>query len=110
MRKLKPPSPKQIGGELLDRDYERTMERPLHMMKEAGGATIGIDGASNVMSNAICNEIAHTPIPFFVEYNRVDLKIETAENVTKMLLTFCLDLSLQLYIGVTLSFRTRATK
>ena len=43
--------------------------------------TLGIDGATIALSKSMSNVILHTPLPFFLEYLRADLKRETAVNL-----------------------------
>lgn len=90
--KLKPtwkiPASYQIGGPLLDKVYEESMSSTIDYIRESKGATIGIDGATNVMARSICNVILHTPLPMFLEYLVADLRKDTASNVKAKVVDF----------------------
>lgn len=75
------PSHEALGGPLLNRSYEDSMNKAIASIKQAKGGTLGIDGATNVMARSICNVIMHTPLPFFLEYLVSDLQRETAINL-----------------------------
>lgn len=66
---------------LLDTAYEPSMAKTIGMVTQAIGATLGIDGATNVLIKSICSVIVHTPIPFLVKYLPADLHKETAVHV-----------------------------
>ena len=51
-------------------------------VQQCGSLTLGIDGATNVLSQSRSNVIAHTPLPFFIEYLRADLQKESSENLS----------------------------
>ncbi|KAI9982158.1 hypothetical protein PInf_008049 [Phytophthora infestans] len=52
-------------------------------LRESPAVTLGVDGATNVLSRSLSNVIAHDPRPWFVEYLRADLKKESEPEVTK---------------------------
>lgn len=79
------PNPEKIGGELLDKVYGDVMSKVLAEVCSAGGGTLSIDGATDNLAKSKSNVILHTPIPFFIEYMRSDLKRETTPNVVKKL-------------------------
>lgn len=45
------------------------------------GRTLGIDGATNVISKSMSNIIVHTRPPLFIEYLKADRKRETTASV-----------------------------
>lgn len=66
---------------MLDETYKITKSQALKILKSSKVSTMGIDGATNVLSKSISNVIIHTPMRFFVKYLRSDLKRETKPNV-----------------------------
>lgn len=54
-------------------------------LRKAQGGTIGIDGATKLMSKSMSNVIVHTPLQFFIEYLKSDLYRETTVNVVDSL-------------------------
>lgn len=78
----------QIGGPLLDKVYEESMSSTIDYIRESKGATIGIDGATNVMARSICNVILHTPLPMFLEYLVADLRKDTSSSVKAKVVDF----------------------
>ncbi|ETP18242.1 hypothetical protein F441_07501 [Phytophthora nicotianae CJ01A1] len=50
---------------------------------KAPSVTLGVDGATNVLSRSMSNVIAHDPRPWFVEYLLADLKKDSAPEVFK---------------------------
>lgn len=76
-----------IEGKLLDRNDVCVLKDALNAIRDSQGVTLGINGGTNVLLCPICNVIVHVLLPFFIEYLRVDIKMETGENVTKWLWT-----------------------
>lgn len=74
-----------IRGVLLDSAYERTTGTTEEDIRKAKAGTICIDGATNVLSHLMSNFVVHTPLSFFIEYLRADLKRETTSNVVSRL-------------------------
>lgn len=85
--KLRPnwkmPSPSVIGGVLLDDIYKKIMDKTIESIKNSGGGTLSIDGATDNLAKSKSNVIIYAPCPLFVEYLRSDLNRETTGNVVE---------------------------
>lgn len=79
------PSPARLSNDLLSNDYMGVAAEVAHqlgkVLRQSGGLTMGIDGATNVLSQSLSNVIMHSPLPYFIEFLRADLKRETTENL-----------------------------
>jgi hypothetical protein len=79
------PSPSAISTVYMNRKYEQTMMDVGKELLRAAAFIVGVDGATNVLSRSMSNVIAHTPLPWFVEYLRADLKKESEIEVANKL-------------------------
>lgn len=57
------------------------MQSTIRAIINSGGGTLGIYGATNVLSKRMSNVIIHTTLPLFIEYRRSDMLRETTGNV-----------------------------
>ncbi|KAF4145216.1 hypothetical protein GN958_ATG05570 [Phytophthora infestans] len=78
-----PPSSSELSTTLLSSCYNDVMLDVARALRESPAVTLGVDGATNVLSRSLSNVIAHDPRPWFVEYLRADLKKESEPEVTK---------------------------
>ncbi|KAI9990487.1 hypothetical protein PInf_021510 [Phytophthora infestans] len=78
-----PPSSSELSTTLLSSCYTDVMLDVARALRESPAVTLGVDGATNVLSRSLSNVIAHDPRPWFVEYLRADLKKESEPEVTK---------------------------
>lgn len=53
-----------LGEDLLNTAYESSMSRTIGKVTQPKGATLRIDGATNMLAKFICNVIVHTSIGF----------------------------------------------
>ncbi|ETK77707.1 hypothetical protein L915_16058 [Phytophthora nicotianae] len=67
----------------LDECYRSSMAQMVTKLIKAPSATLGMDGATNVLSRSTPNVIVHDLRPWFVEYLRAGLKKESAPEVFK---------------------------
>ncbi|ETP31126.1 hypothetical protein F442_19978 [Phytophthora nicotianae P10297] len=76
-----PPSSSMLSTTLLGECYRLSMEQMAAALIKAPSVTLGVDGATNVLSRSMSNVIAPDPHPWFVEYLRAVLKRESAPKV-----------------------------
>ena len=75
------PSPLAISTHLLNELYDSVQVQMGKDLTTAAAVVLGVDGATNVLARSMSNIIAHSPLPWFVEYLKADLKKETSRNL-----------------------------
>lgn len=65
----------------MDEIYKEVMAQTIEIIKQCGGGTLSINGATYNLSNCKSHVIIYAPQPLFVEYMAWDIKLETTQNV-----------------------------
>ncbi|ETL41791.1 hypothetical protein L914_07237 [Phytophthora nicotianae] len=78
-----PPSLSMLSTTLLGECYCSSMAQMAKALIKAPSVTLGVDGATNVLSRSMSNVIAHDPRPWFVEYLLAHLRKDSAPEVFK---------------------------
>lgn len=76
-----PPLFSELSTTLLSDSYQDIMMVMRNSLRSAAALTVGVDGATNVLSRSMSNVIVHDPRPWFAEYLNSNLKKESADEV-----------------------------
>lgn len=77
----KVPSPAEPSDDLLEKLYDQTLAKAFEKLRAEGEGTLWLYGATDNLSRSPLNEILHTPLPYFIECLKGDLKRENTRNV-----------------------------